>query len=134
MSAPGLWKLAPAVVTKPWGLVHQEALSATGIEVGLGEFWLASAQTGVGNYSNAVVDPPLRRTLAELLSKAAARGDAALEALIGRRAALESVCYQTHDLVAAMVRDSATNPSTLRVDGGMSARMIYHGDEGWQLD
>lgn len=37
------------------------------------------------------------------------------------RAALESVCYQTHDLVAAMVRDSATNPSTLRVDGGMSA-------------
>lgn len=37
------------------------------------------------------------------------------------RAALESVCYQTHDLVAAMVQDSATNPSTLRVDGGMSA-------------
>ncbi len=37
------------------------------------------------------------------------------------RAALEAVCYQTHDLVAAMVRDSATNPSTLRVDGGMSA-------------
>ncbi|HEX5513523.1 MAG TPA: glycerol kinase GlpK, partial [Gammaproteobacteria bacterium] len=37
------------------------------------------------------------------------------------RAALESVCYQTHDLLAAMARDSATNPSTLRVDGGMSA-------------
>jgi glycerol kinase len=37
------------------------------------------------------------------------------------RAALESVCYQTRDLIAAMVRDSATNPSTLRVDGGMSA-------------
>src|SRR5690625_1653341 len=37
------------------------------------------------------------------------------------RAALEAVCYQTHDLLAAMARDSATNPSTLRVDGGMSA-------------
>lgn len=37
------------------------------------------------------------------------------------RAALESVCYQTHDLVAAMVEDSATNPAALRVDGGMSA-------------
>ncbi|NLO80959.1 MAG: glycerol kinase GlpK [Xanthomonadaceae bacterium] len=37
------------------------------------------------------------------------------------RAALESVCYQTHDLLAAMAGDSATNPSTLRVDGGMSA-------------
>src|SRR5690625_1928531 len=36
------------------------------------------------------------------------------------RAALEAVCYQTNDLVTAMVRDSATDPSTLRVDGGMS--------------
>ncbi len=37
------------------------------------------------------------------------------------RAALESVCYQTRDLLAAMARDSATNPSTLRADGGMIA-------------
>lgn len=36
------------------------------------------------------------------------------------RAALESVCYQTCDLLAAMLADSATNPATLRVDGGMS--------------
>lgn len=37
------------------------------------------------------------------------------------RAALESVCYQTRDLLAAMAHDSATNPSALRVDGGMTA-------------
>ncbi len=36
------------------------------------------------------------------------------------RAALESVCYQTHDLFAAMADDGVT-PSTLRVDGGMVA-------------
>ncbi|MCP5153175.1 MAG: glycerol kinase GlpK [Ectothiorhodospiraceae bacterium] len=35
------------------------------------------------------------------------------------RAALESVCFQTRDLVDAMVRDGATPPPTLRVDGGM---------------
>lgn len=36
------------------------------------------------------------------------------------RAALESVCYQTHDLVAAMARDAGTAPAELRVDGGMT--------------
>ncbi len=36
------------------------------------------------------------------------------------RAALESVCYQTHDLLAAMKQDGA-NPTTLKVDGGMAA-------------
>ena len=36
------------------------------------------------------------------------------------RAALESVCYQTHDLLAAMKQDGA-NPGTLKVDGGMAA-------------
>ncbi len=36
------------------------------------------------------------------------------------RAALESVCYQTHDLLAAMAADGAT-PSSLKVDGGMAA-------------
>ncbi len=35
------------------------------------------------------------------------------------RATLESVCYQTHDLMEAMERDSAIESSTLRVDGGM---------------
>ena len=86
MVKPGLWKLAPEVVNKPWGLLHAEALRLAGVEVGVGEFWLASAQTGPGNYSNAVVDPLLRRTLAEVLAEAAAEGADALEALIGRRA------------------------------------------------
>lgn len=35
------------------------------------------------------------------------------------RAALESVCYQTRDLLDAMVADGAAVPETLRVDGGM---------------
>ena len=37
------------------------------------------------------------------------------------RAALESVGYQTADLITAMIDDGAGRPGTLRVDGGMSA-------------
>ena len=37
------------------------------------------------------------------------------------RAALESVCFQTRDLLKAMESDGARPPSTLRVDGGMVA-------------
>jgi glycerol kinase len=37
------------------------------------------------------------------------------------RAALESVAYQTLDLVSAMSRDGAQRAETLRVDGGMAA-------------
>ncbi|ARS29131.1 glycerol kinase GlpK [Sphingomonas sp. KC8] len=37
------------------------------------------------------------------------------------RAALESIGYQTADLVTAMMEDGAAQPSALRVDGGMSA-------------
>ena len=37
------------------------------------------------------------------------------------RAALESVAFQTHDLIAAMFADGASRPSALRVDGGMAA-------------
>ena len=37
------------------------------------------------------------------------------------RAALESVCFQTRDLLSAMERDGAEPPNTLRVDGGMVA-------------
>ena len=37
------------------------------------------------------------------------------------RAAIESVCYQTHDLVDAMLEDSGLNLSEIRVDGGMTA-------------
>ncbi|MEA4896765.1 glycerol kinase GlpK [Bacillota bacterium Meth-B3] len=37
------------------------------------------------------------------------------------RAALESIAYQTRDVLEAMARDSALRPSALRVDGGASA-------------
>lgn len=37
------------------------------------------------------------------------------------RAALESVCYQTHDLMVAMTNDAGDPPRELRVDGGMTA-------------
>ncbi|KAA3621555.1 MAG: glycerol kinase, partial [Proteobacteria bacterium] len=37
------------------------------------------------------------------------------------RAAPESVCYQTNDLLTAMVADGPQAPSALRVDGGMVA-------------
>ncbi|WP_342628762.1 glycerol kinase GlpK [Nguyenibacter vanlangensis] len=37
------------------------------------------------------------------------------------RAALESVAYQTYDLMAAMARDGGGAVTTLRVDGGMAA-------------
>ena len=36
------------------------------------------------------------------------------------RAALEAVCYQTRDLIDAMVADGVTKPTVLRVDGGMA--------------
>ena len=37
------------------------------------------------------------------------------------RAALDSVCYQTVDLIDAMVADGAARPARLRADGGMAA-------------
>ncbi len=37
------------------------------------------------------------------------------------RAALESVCYQTHDLVVAMASDADADIASIRVDGGMVA-------------
>jgi mannose-6-phosphate isomerase class I len=86
MDKAGLWKLSPEVVTKPWGLRHAEAYRLTGIEVGAGEFWLASAQTGPGNYSNEVSEPALRRSLADLLDEAAGAGDSALRELLGPNA------------------------------------------------
>lgn len=42
------------------------------------------------------------------------------------RAALEAVCYQTHDLIQAMHGDSGVLPAALRVDGGMTVN-------GWLL-
>jgi len=83
---PGPWKLAPAVVPKPWGLVHEAAFQFTGIRISVGEFWLASAQTGPDNYSNTIVEPAVRKTLAEALAEAAASGRDALESLLGQTA------------------------------------------------
>jgi len=78
-------KLAPHPVIKPWGWRHDELLRCTGIAVGVGELWLASAQTGPGNHASRIVEPQLELTLVELLGKAAAEGDAALRRLIGER-------------------------------------------------
>ncbi len=36
------------------------------------------------------------------------------------RAAIESVCYQTHDLIDAMLEDSGLSLTEIRVDGGMT--------------
>ncbi len=41
------------------------------------------------------------------------------------RAALESVAYQTLDLVSAMVQDGGGTTESIRVDGGMSANDWY---------
>lgn len=79
-------KLEPASVLKPWGLLHSEARALTGIQVGIGEFWLASAQTGEGNYSNVITEPDMGITLAELLNQAQDSGEDYLEKLLGRRA------------------------------------------------
>ena len=37
------------------------------------------------------------------------------------RAGLESVCYQTADLLHALIQDGVAPPPALRVDGGMAA-------------
>ena len=40
-------------------------------------------------------------------------------------AALQSVCFQTRDLLAAMQRDGASSACTLRIDGGMAANRWF---------
>lgn len=40
------------------------------------------------------------------------------------RAALEAVCFQTRDMLEAMVKDSGTNLSMLQVDGGMTVNNL----------
>ncbi len=40
------------------------------------------------------------------------------------RAALEAICYQTRDVMDAMVADSGTPMSTMRVDGGITANSL----------
>lgn len=79
-------KLVPAAVLKPWGLVSSDALGFTGIRVGIGELWLASAQTGPGNCASPIAEPNLGKTLAELLDEAAAQGDDTLAEWLGAEA------------------------------------------------
>lgn len=85
-----LLKLAPESVQKPWGLSRcpeqGTALGPYPVRDGTGELWLASAQTGPGNYSNTVVEPSLGTTLAEVLAQAQARGRGELLALLGQTA------------------------------------------------
>lgn len=50
------------------------------------------------------------------------------------RAALESVAYQTMDLVEAMVADGARRPEALRIDGGMAANSWFCGFLADMLD
>jgi len=52
-----MMKLTPAPVLKPWGLKRGTLDGFPELEPGTGELWLASAQTGEGNYSNVIVDP-----------------------------------------------------------------------------
>ncbi|XP_032680803.1 glycerol kinase-like [Odontomachus brunneus] len=40
------------------------------------------------------------------------------------RAALEAVCFQTRDILEAMVKDSGTKLTTLQVDGGMTVNSL----------
>lgn len=40
------------------------------------------------------------------------------------RAALEAVCFQTRDILEAMVKDSGTKLMTLQVDGGMTVNNL----------
>ncbi|MEZ5584875.1 MAG: glycerol kinase GlpK [Candidatus Competibacteraceae bacterium] len=85
-----------------------EALAA-GLESNQGVY-LVPAFTGLGAPH---WDPHARATIFGLTRDS---GPAELV-----RATLESVCYQTHDLLVAMQNDGAARPTTLRVDGGMVA-------------
>lgn len=40
------------------------------------------------------------------------------------RAALEAVCFQTRDILEAMIKDSGTRLRTLLVDGGMTVNNL----------
>ncbi|MFW6044496.1 MAG: hypothetical protein ACOCR1_02015 [Planctomycetota bacterium] len=79
-------KLEPASVLKPWGITHGEVRESTGIQVGLGELWLASAQTGPGNYASEISNPDLEQNLAELLFDLSEKGESALISVLGEYA------------------------------------------------
>lgn len=86
---------------------ESEALAET-VKPGHGVY-LVPAFTGLGA---PYWDPDAR---AAFLGMTRATGRAELAS-----ATLESICYQTHDLLAAMKRDGV-EPNALRVDGGMVA-------------
>ena len=73
-----------------------------------GGVYMVPAFTGLGA---PYWDPQARAALLGLTR------DSRVEHIV--RAALEAVCYQTRDLMQAMMSDSASNIRTLRVDGGM---------------
>ncbi|MBS3763775.1 MAG: hypothetical protein KGZ25_10785, partial [Planctomycetes bacterium] len=78
------WKLEPQAVLKPWGLTHKEAFHNTGIRVGLGELWLASAQTGEGNFASNIAGSEFKNNLAELLIRAADAGEKTFKEFVGK--------------------------------------------------
>jgi hypothetical protein len=53
--------------------------------VGLGELWLASTQTGPGNYASDISEPDLGRNLAEIFAEAADEGEEGLLPLLGKQ-------------------------------------------------
>ena len=80
-----LLKLEPCAVTKPWGLIHEQVREVTGVELGVGEFWLASAQVGEGNYSNPIANDEAGN-LADLLKQVEADGEEGMKELLGDQA------------------------------------------------
>ncbi|TDQ80917.1 glycerol kinase [Dongia mobilis] len=75
---------------------------------GTGGVYLVPAFTGLGA---PYWDPMARGALLGLTR------DTGIAEIV--RAALEAVCYQTRDLMSAMVADTGTEVKSLRVDGGM---------------
>jgi glycerol kinase len=78
-----------------------------------GGVYLVPAFTGLGAPH---WDPDARGAILGL-TRASSRGEIA-------RAALDSVVYQTHDLLAAMAADGL-RPAMLKVDGGMSLNALF---------
>jgi glycerol kinase len=76
---------------------------------GTGGVYLVPAFTGLGA---PYWDPMARGALLGLTR------DTGIAEIV--RAALEAVCYQTRDLMSAMMADTGTAVQSLRVDGGMA--------------
>ncbi len=97
------------------GIISQaseiEALAAS-VPAG-GGVYLVPAFTGLGA---PYWDPDARAAILGL-TRASSRGEIA-------RAALDSIAYQTYDLLDAMAADGL-RPSTLKVDGGMSQNAFF---------